>query len=155
MLRPLLETEETHVMRPVPGCRIVFLVVAAIVFGACDSGEIPTDPTPAPTVTETFSGTLTPNGAAIHQFSVSSVKGGGVTATITTLSPETATIGFSLGTWNTVFCTTTMDNPSAGPAFSLSARTLTPASLCLRVYDAIGTVPADTGVTYTVEVVHP
>jgi hypothetical protein len=71
---------------------------------ACDDNTlVSTTPTPIVTTSETFTGTLTKNGAVTHQFSVSSR--GNVTATLTKIDPDSGmTIGVSLGTWNGTSC---------------------------------------------------
>ena len=132
---------------------LVFLIVATL-GAACDNGELVTIPD-APTVTETFSGTLSTNGAAIYPFSVTAAKGGKVTATLDTLDPSTVPVGMSLGTWNGSTCTVVVDNQAAVQTSVIAGTTSTVASLCLRVYDASGTVPAETSVSYSVSVVHP
>ena len=81
--------------------RPLLAVTAAAVLATagCDSGDAPTGPSdpppPAPTVTETFSGNLTVNGAQTFTFT-SNV--GNVTATLSAIGPDEATIvGLSLG----------------------------------------------------------
>jgi len=132
----------------------VFLALGALAGIACDNGDLPTIPNP-PTVTDTFAGTLTTNGATVYPFTVTAAVGGRVTATLDTLNPSTVPIGMSLGTWNGATCTVTIDTPAAIQTSAISGTTSTIASLCLRVYDASGTVPTDTPVNYSVSVVHP
>jgi len=132
----------------------LFILTAALTGIACDNGELPTVPN-APTVTDTFSGSLTLNGASTYPFAVTAAIGGKVTATLTALDPSTIPIGMSLGTWNGVTCTITIDNQAAIVSSSISGTTSTIASLCLRVYDSSGTLPTDPPVNYSVSVVHP
>ncbi|HEX2454445.1 MAG TPA: hypothetical protein VHI99_12150 [Vicinamibacterales bacterium] len=132
----------------------VFLFAAALAASACDNGDIPITPAP-PTVTETFAGMLSTNGATVYPFIVSAASGGRVTATLNTLDPSTIPIGMSLGTWNGATCSIVVDTPAAIQTSAISGTTSTVASLCLRVYDASGTVPTDTPVNYSVSVVHP
>jgi hypothetical protein len=132
---------------------LLLLTVVALGAGACDSDEMPTSPTPAPTVTDTFTGTLNPNGAVTHQFNVTAATGGTITATLKSVDPTDKAIGFSLGNWNGVFCQAVLANDAALQTATLSGTTQTPASLCVRVYD-VGTL-GETAVAYTVEVVHP
>jgi hypothetical protein len=136
-----------------PGA-LVFLMTAALAGLACDNGEIPTTPEP-PTVTETFAGTLSTNGASTYPFAVTAASGGRVTATLNTLNPSTIPVGMSLGTWNGVTCAISVDNQAAIQTSSLSGITSTVASLCLRIYDSSGTIPTDSPVSYSVSVVHP
>jgi hypothetical protein len=133
---------------------IVFVMAAALAGMACDNGDVPTVPD-APTVTETFAGTLATNGATTYPFTVTAAIGGKVTATLNTLNPSTVPIGMSLGTWNGVTCTINIDNQAAIQTSAISGTTSTVASLCLRIYDSSGTIPADTPVNYSVSVVHP
>ena len=59
----------------------------------------------APTVTETFTGTLTVNGATTHPFPIDAIVGGTVTATLKTIAPDgDSVVGLSLGTWNGSTC---------------------------------------------------
>jgi hypothetical protein len=122
-------------------CRAA-LVALALVGAACDNGPgITPTPTP-PLVTETFTGTVTLNGAISHGFNVSTA--GTTTAEITALNPAGAFIGFQMGTWN-----------EAGTLASvLSAGTQSSASLCVRMHDPNG-ILVDNPVTYTVTVKHP
>ena len=113
--------------------------------------ELPTTPDPV-IVTETFTGTLTVNGAATHLFFTSAT--GTVTATLTSLGetpPEK--IGFSMGTLSGATCSIVLANDQAvvtsvvsGTVSSLSG------TLCVRVYD-VGTLTAPVDYTFTVS--HP
>jgi hypothetical protein len=134
--------------------RVLLLFVLAAVVGGCDDDGV-TLPTPAPTTTDTFTGTLNPNGAANFPFVVSSVTGGLVTATLKALNPNTNAIGFSLGTWNGAVCAIVLDNQFAVQDAVLSARASTIASLCLRVYDPATNAPLPNNVDFSVEVEHP
>ena len=75
-------------------------LVAAAMATACGGvGDLPTDgPTLTPT-TENFTGTMQKNGAAMFVFS--EAVSGSITATLTTLSPQTdISLSFSIGTWD-------------------------------------------------------
>src|SRR6185436_8860426 len=92
---------------------LFILLAAGLTTGCGDDDTItsPTEPTLPTTVTETFSGTVTRNGATSHPF-VS--RGGTVTATITTLSPDSAAVvGLTLGTWNGADCQSVISNDRA------------------------------------------
>lgn len=133
-------------------CSLVLLVGGLFIAG-CDS-TTPTTPTPPPaTVTETFSGNLTLNGATTYPFVTQAA--GTVTATLVRLEPtDTAIVGLSLGTWNTTTetCHAVMANDGATQSAVLSGTTQTAANLCVRVYDSGSlTEPA----AYTIEVLHP
>src|SRR5258708_38329165 len=66
------------------------------------------------TFTDTFTGTLSQNGAFTHIFTIQTL--GSVTVTIINLSPTTSQIvGLSLGVWNGTGCST---SPQTGGASS-------------------------------------
>jgi hypothetical protein len=132
---------------------VVFVALLAVTISssACDNGPTPTLPTPGPTVTDTFSGTVNLNGSITHSFSTGSA--GTVTATITTVDPSGAVLGFQLGTWNTVACSAVLSNDLATANSVLSAITQSSASLCVKIHDPNGAL-TDNSVTYTVTVTH-
>ena len=113
----------------------------------------PIEPTPNP-VTETFTGTLTPNGAKTEPFTVT--RSGSVTASIASLAPDAAvTVGLSLGIWNGTVstCQTIISNDSATVGTTILGTAERDGRLCVRVYDAAGTLPRATD--YEVTVVRP
>jgi hypothetical protein len=128
------------------------LLFVALTSWACDNGPS-TAPTPTPgnPVTETFSGTLTLNGAVTYPFTVAGA--GAVTATVTSVDPSGSVIGMQMGTWDTVTCTAVVSNSLASTASVLTANTSSSANLCLRVHDPNGVLTANP-VNYTVTVVH-
>jgi hypothetical protein len=126
----------------------------ALAVGASGCGDDPvlppTTPTP-PSISETFSGTLTINAAATHQFS--STTAGTVTVTLQTIGPNPETImGLSLGTWNGTGCATVVANDRATIGVSINGIVSTVGALCARVYD-IGQFVEPTD--YEIIVVHP
>lgn len=130
---------------------LVALAVAGTMAGCGDTETQPT-PTPTPTnFTDTFSGTLTQNGAATYTFLA--LASGQVTASIAALTPDTAVIGFSLGTWSGSTCQTILANDRATLSSRLIGQINATGTFCVRVYDALGSV-ADPA-TYEVQVVHP
>jgi len=126
----------------------------ALVAAGCDGeiNNIPTTPDPV-FVTETFTGTLTVNGAQTHNVFTSAT--GMVTATVTSLG-ETAPekVGFSMGTLSTIgTCTVVLHNDSAVVNSSLAGTVASlNGSLCVRVFD-VGALT--TPVDYTITVNHP
>jgi hypothetical protein len=132
----------------------LLLVVALTGVAACDD-ETPTSPTtpPAP-VTETFSGSVTQNGAQTHSFSTAT--SGTVTATLreVSLPGGAAAIGFSLGTVSGTACLISLANDGATGGAVLTGTMTGAGNLCVRMYDP-GTLAAPSPATYTVEVVHP
>ena len=143
-------------MLPVPNRRLLAAVLLACVVAACDDEPVVTPPTtPTPTVTETFSGTVSQSGGTTHSFSVS--VGGTVTATLKTVAPDsTLVVGFSMGNWNSVSstCSIVLANDFATQGAVLTGGLTGAANLCVRVYD-VGNVQAGTTVSYSIEVVHP
>ena len=134
--------------------RLVVLLLVGFTAGACDNGETPTTPSPNPTVTETFTGTVTRNGARIHSFIATA--SGLVTATITAVDPAgSPPIGFSLGTWDGTVCTVVQTINAATISSGLSGTVVGITSLCIILFDPFGNVPADVPVNYTVTVVRP
>lgn len=133
--------------------RLLFIPIAALAFGCSGAiNDFPTTPDPV-IVTETFTGTLTVNGAATHNVFTGAT--GVVNATLTSLGENApAKVGLSLGTLgSTAVCTVVLHNDSAAVSSALTGTVSTLAgSLCLRIYD----VGALTGpVDYTITVTHP
>ena len=131
------------------------LVLSAAIGAAACEGEIanfPTTPDPV-IVTETFTGTLTVNGAQTHN--VFSGATGLVTATITSLG-ETAPskVGFSMGTLSSVgTCTVVVHNDNAVVSTALTGTVANlNGTLCVRIFD-VGTMSAPVDYTFTVS--HP
>ena len=125
----------------------------AIGAAACASDDESANPTnPSSSITEVFEGTLPPNGARTHDFSVAA--SGTVRATMTRLTAEsTITIGLTLGTWNGSTCTAVVSNDTAAQNAVVTATAGSAGRLCVRVYDAAGTLTET--VEYSVTVVHP
>jgi hypothetical protein len=136
--------------------RLVLILVAGLFAAGCDNGDPPTAPSPNPTTTETFTGSVTRNGSQIHTFIATAQ--GPVTATITAVDPgDSPAIGFSLGTFDllTGVCSAVLTNNNATASAVLSGNVVGISSLCVRLYDPFGNVPADLPVNYTVTVVRP
>ena len=113
----------------------ILTLASVLLLGACgdDSDNLNQNaPTPI-SVTETFSGTLNPNGGATSTFVVQQI--GNVTATLTTLSPEGTIIGLSLGTWNGQACQVILANDNAAQGNSVIGAATSPGTFCARVYD--------------------
>jgi hypothetical protein len=134
-------------------CGIVLATAATL--AACGDTTTPTAPAPQ-IITETYSGTLIPSSAGI--FSFTTLTGGPVVATLTTLGPDsTKTVGFSLGTFVTATktCTVIMDNLAATQAFAFNAATSSIGTYCVRIYDNGSTTTDAVPYTYTITVSHP
>ncbi len=138
-------------MRLSPIAVLLLLAALSLPLSGCDTNtdEIPLAPT-EPT-TETFAGTLTPNGATTLLFTA--LGSGTISAVYTALGTDnTPVIGLAMGTWTGTACTLVMANDNAIVGVPISATLSAAANLCVRVYDSRGITEA---VTYTVEVTHP
>jgi hypothetical protein len=128
----------------------------ALTLAACDNGETITAPTPNPTVTETFTGSVTRNGSQLHAFVATAA--GTVTATITAVDPaDSPAFGFSMGTLDLItgVCTAVLTNRTATTSAVLTGNVVGITSLCVQLFDSSGTIPADVPVNYTLTVQHP
>lgn len=133
--------------------RTAALLAIVLASFACNSDDdnIPTNPTPPPTTTVTFSGTVNRNGAVTHTFATQA--SGTVTATLTTLSPDSALrIGLALGTWNGAVCQIVLPNDNATQGTVVTGGVSALGNLCVRIYDVGNVVDP---VAYEVTVVHP
>jgi hypothetical protein len=130
-------------------------LAAALAAAACtDDDDIPTEPTdPTPTtVTETFAGSISTNGARTEPFTVNA--GGTVQAVLSKVEPDAAVVvGLSLGTWNGTSCQVVLANDQATQGSLLTATVSAAGRLCVRVYDAAGTLGGP--ITYEISLVHP
>jgi len=132
--------------------RSVFAAFAVAALSACgdDDPTLPTTPTPAP-ITETFSGTVNPNGAATHTFTATTA--GAVQVTLTALGPDSSVIsGLALGEWNGTGCAERIANDTAVQTTVILGTVSQAGQLCVRVRDVGRFVSS---VTYEVTVVHP
>ena len=133
--------------------RTLLLVVIATMAGGCDEDTSPTTPTPPVMTTETFNGRLTVNGAQTHSFTTQA--GGSLTATLTTLAPDSAvTIGVSLGifTPSTNSCQLVVVNTAAVQGTRVTGQVSSAGSYCVLLND-VGRLTAASDYTITVE--HP
>jgi len=131
------------------------IVLSVAVAAAGCEGEIanlPTTPDPV-TVTETFTGTLTINGAQTHNVFTGAT--GLVTATVASLGETAPTkVGFSMGTLSSVgTCTVIVHNDNAVVTTALTGTVANlSGTLCVRIFD-VGALTAP--VDYTLTVSHP
>jgi hypothetical protein len=135
---------------------LVALLVAVNGCGGDDNGG-PTDPPPASTVSEVFSGTLTLNGARTHTFTVTAT--GSIVAQLTDLKMQNPAntdpvipVGVSLGTWNGSICQIVLDNPATKQGDIVPGQTTATGDFCVRVYDPLGTIVQPQA--YTIEVTY-
>jgi hypothetical protein len=104
--------------RAMPSRRSGAAIVLALLAAAC--GNSGTTAPSAPTKTETFSGTLAAQGAAVHQFTVA--QAGIATLTLASLSPQTTiTMGIGIGyPSTTAACSLLTVNAAAGVGTAMS-----------------------------------
>jgi hypothetical protein len=130
-------------------------LAAVFCVAACSNNNpftAPTDTsTPATSVTETFDGQLTVNGAVTHPFAVQRV--GGVTVRLTALDPTDVTVGLSLGTWNgnSNVCQVILANDAALGGATVVGTASTAGAFCVRIYD-VGKLSRS--ILYTIDVTH-
>jgi hypothetical protein len=131
-------------------CLAVFVLAGAAACGDDNEPTTPTEPT-RPTVTETFDGRVTVNGARTHVFAATG--SGRIDVTLTTLGPDsTARVGLTLGTVNTLgACQVVIFNDNATQGTQVAGNASAAGSFCVRVHD-VGQLTAP--VDYTVTVVH-
>jgi hypothetical protein len=130
------------------------MIVASAAFAAaaCGSDNIfnPTPGTPPTSITESFTATVTVNGANTQPFTVSTI--GTVTAKLSALSPDdTVTVGLSLGTWNGAVCALTITNDAAVLNTTVTGTAQTVGQFCARVYD-VGKLT--TATDFTIDITH-
>ena len=130
------------------------MLAALVAAGGCDNElENQTPTQPAPTTTETFTGSISVNGAMSHTFPIAAA--GTVTATLTEVTPDnTISVGFALGRWNasSSFCEQIIPKDDAIQGQVLTGNVSGIGTLCARIYDT-GKVTGT--VDYTITVVHP
>ncbi len=132
------------------------LAIGIPTFGAAGCGKAtPTTPTtttttPATSVTESFTGSVSINGAATFNFTATA--SGSVTATLRSIAPTTnAVLGLGLGVWNGTGCQVVLANDAATASATVTGATTAAGKLCVRVYD-VGKLTATQ--TVTVNVTH-
>jgi hypothetical protein len=135
--------------QPASRFHLAAFVLLATIAAACADDDLPNAPTPTPpvAVTETFEGTLTVNGAATYPFIVG--QAGLTAAVLTTLSPDTATVGVSLGTWNGQACQVILANDSATQSVSVVGEARSAGNFCVRIHD-VGKLTAPAAYLLTV-----
>jgi hypothetical protein len=134
---------------------LILAVSLAFALAAAGCGaSTPTTPTPAaPTVTETFNGTLLQSGSNVHTFTVGQI--GEVDATLTAVGPlGTLALGLVLGAWDGTSCTPGYENDNSRQGTVLTGTTTATGAFCVRIFD-VGNITPGTTVTYTVTVLHP
>ena len=126
-------------------------LVIATTFIGCSSGNTPEAPTQPSlvTITQSFSGTLTVNGAQTHSFTVD--RAGTVAAQVKSLSDQAATLGVSLGTYNGSACTIIISKTDAILNSSVAGTAQSTGQFCVWLND-VGKLTS--GLDYTIDVTH-
>ncbi len=128
---------------------LVIGLTALAVTGCSDDPTTPTTPTAPISVVETFSGTLTVNGAVTFPFSSAA---GSVNSSITQVAPDTSvTFGVSIGIVSGTTCQMVLSNDNAGINSLVTGAVREAGTLCARVYD-VGKLTAP--ITFTLNVEH-
>jgi hypothetical protein len=127
------------------------LLSLSLLTAACADPVAPPAPTPVPpNLTETFTGTLAVLGINTHPFTVGQV--GGVTATITDMTPSAAVL-FGVGSQGATGCSVIQSvTATAGSTPQISGTASVAGSFCLTISDAGNMVEP---VTYTIVLRHP
>ena len=141
-----------HVMRR----RLVALLVSAVLplCGACgsNSGTSTVAPTPV-TTAEDFTATIDQSGSMTHAFTVAAA--GTVQVKLTDVEPlTTMALGVAVTTGGSACGSDIAQTNNARSGTTALSGNAAIGSYCVRVFDA-GNIPAETSVTYTVEVTHP
>jgi hypothetical protein len=153
--RPAMKCSPCHAFTS-----IVLVAVIAVMSGCGGTSSSTTAAltSPSPTVvTETFNGSVSQNGTAVFNFTVSN-SGYSLLAGFTSITPASVTaLGMGIGAWDTTTSTCglnqTQNDVSRTGSTALSG-TAGAGSFCIRVYDA-GNIPsADVTATFTVQVQH-
>lgn len=131
-----------------------FLVAAAVavVASACGDPKPPAAPTPvAPSITDTFSGTVFVQSQSFHEFAVKEV--GGVRVSLTNVNPGAA-LGIGVGTPSTATASCLVLSSTtavAGQTVQISGTATVPGNFCVSVFDIGNLVES---VSYTIVVSH-
>ena len=140
---------------------LIAVAVLAVGCSSDDTNTTNTGTTPSTaTTTDTFSGTLTLNGAQTFPFTIGG--SGTISAQLVTLAYADSTntaavvpIGMAVGTFNTTtsLCQVILSNDAAVPTATIPGTATTLGNFCLRIYDATGKVTQPEN--FVVNVAHP
>ena len=128
------------------------VVIFAVFAAACSDPIVPAAPTPvAPTITDTFTGTLLQGGSNSHPFTVQQV--GGIRVSITNIDPSAA-VSLGIGTPSTasgVCLASSSLTTVASDGAQLSGTATITGNFCVAVSDVGNLVEP---VSYSVTVIH-
>jgi len=133
--------------------RVLASLLVAAMAAACSSTPTTTITAPTTSITETFAGTLTKNGATTYSFAISTpLQSTNVTATLSSVTPDdTIIVGLSLGTWNGTACQVIITNDKALEGTTVLGTVNTSGTLCVRVFDVGGITNP---LSYEIKVIH-
>jgi len=137
------------------------LAVLTLASSACSNSSdstltLPSSTATATSSTETFAGSITQNGTAVHPFTVAT---GGYTlmAGFTGIDPATVSaLGLGIGAWDaaTSTCGLNLSQNDSGRSGSTAVTgTAAAGNYCVRIYDG-GNLTAGMTVNYTLQVQH-
>ena len=137
-----------------PVIKVAFVVTLALGSQACESESATTPSRPGIPVTESFSGTLQPNGEAFYAFTMS--KAGTVSLTLISMTgtsvPADALFPVGIGTPVGQFCAAGTDaaiSPGATPQFSAGKEL---GVYCVRISD---NARLGAAATFVLNITHP
>ena len=138
-----------------PIVRACVLLPLTLFIAGCDSNDTgisnPDAPTPTPITEPVITGTLMRNGAVTTPFVANT---GAIRATLTSLTPSDAVVGFALGEWNASLgaCQLRLTSDDATTGKELIGSAQVTANYCVRIYDARGDLAAP--VPFEITVIH-
>ena len=141
------------IKRPMPGrFFLAFAFSAIFALSACSDPVVPPAPTPvAPTITDTFTGTLLQGGSNSHPFAVQQI--GGIRVSITKIDPSAA-MSVGVGTPSTASGTCLAISSLtavASEGTQISGTATITGNFCVAVSDVGNLVEA---VSYSITVIH-
>jgi hypothetical protein len=129
---------------------MITLLSVALLTAGCSDPLPPPAPTPvAPSITETFTGTLFPLGSNFHQFTVNQI--GGIKVSLTAIDPG-ASVGLGVGTPGQGTCIVADHITAvAGASIQMSGTATVRGNFCVSIADVGNLVES---VSYTIVVSH-
>src|ERR1700674_1600436 len=114
------------------GLGLLAVLLTAGAASACGGTVAAALTTPTTSSTDTFSGTVTRNGAFSYPFAA--LQAGTVTASYTSIGTDnTITLGLALGTWDGVACNILIVSDNATAGVVITGTVNAAGSLCVRV----------------------